>query len=206
VKLSQSELELRLWGAANALRGPVDPADFKTYVFPMLFWKWISDTWLHEHAEAVAAYGDDLSEEIEADYHRFVVPEGCLWGDVTTRTVNLGTKINTALGRIEQANAAVLANIFGDAAWGNKDRLPESALEALIREFNGVPLDPDSVSHDALGHAYEYLLKQFAEASGKKAGEFFTPPQPSCIYSSGSSIPRSARASTTPRVALAACL
>jgi type I restriction enzyme M protein len=116
VKLSQPELESRLWSAANALRGPVDPADFKTYVFPMLFWKWISDTWLHEHAEAVADYGDDLSEEIEADYHRFVVPEGCLWGDVTTRTVNLGTKINTALGRIEQANAAALANIFGDAA------------------------------------------------------------------------------------------
>ena len=33
------ELEKRLWNVANALRGPVDPADFKTYVFPMLFWK-----------------------------------------------------------------------------------------------------------------------------------------------------------------------
>jgi len=175
VKLSQQELESRLLGAANALRGPVDPADFKTYVFPMLFWKWISDTWVHEHAEAEADYGDDLNEEIEADYHRFVVPPGCLWGEVTTQTANLGSRINKALGKIEQANAATLANVFGDAAWGNKERLPESALEALIRAFNGVPLDPVSVSHDALGHAYEYLLKQFAEASGKKAGEFFTP-------------------------------
>ena len=39
------DLESRLWDSANALRGPVDPADFKNYVFPMLFWKWISDTW-----------------------------------------------------------------------------------------------------------------------------------------------------------------
>ena len=37
--ISLQDLEARLWAAANALRGPVDPADFKTYVFPMLFWK-----------------------------------------------------------------------------------------------------------------------------------------------------------------------
>ena len=51
--ITQSDLEGRLWKAANALRGPVDPADFKTYVFPMLFWKWISDTWVYEHDEAL---------------------------------------------------------------------------------------------------------------------------------------------------------
>jgi type I restriction enzyme M protein len=176
VTVTQQDLESRLWGAANALRGPVDPADFKTYVFPMLFWKWISDTWLHEHAAAVQVWGDDLNDEIEADFHRFAVPQDCLWSHVTVKTDNLGSRINRALGQIEQANASALANIFGDAAWGNKDRLPESALVALVNAFTGVPLDPDSVSHDALGHAYEYLLREFAEASGKKAGEFFTPP------------------------------
>jgi type I restriction enzyme M protein len=174
--ITQQDLQARLWGAANALRGPVDPADFKTYVFPMLFWKWISDTWVHEHDEAIAQYDEDLNEEIEADFHRFSVPEDCLWSEVTTKTDNLGSRIAKALGRIEQANAATLANVFGDAAWGNKERLPESALVALIDGFNGIRLDPDSVSHDALGHAYEYLLREFAEASGKKAGEFFTPP------------------------------
>ena len=177
MKLTQNELESRLWGAANALRGPVDPADFKTYVFPMLFWKWISDTWQHEHDLAVEKWGDNLDEEIEADFHRFAVPTGSLWADVTTQTgANLGVRIRTALDKIEQANPETLANVFGDAAWGNKDRLPESALIALVNAFNGIGLDPNSVSHDALGHAYEYLLKQFAEASGKKAGEFFTPP------------------------------
>ena len=53
-KALYQELERRLWDAANSLRGPVDPADFKTYVFPMLFWKWISDTWDWEHAQALA--------------------------------------------------------------------------------------------------------------------------------------------------------
>ena len=81
--ISLQDLEARLWAAANALRGPVDPADFKTYVFPMLFWKWISDTWDWEHARAVAEFGDDLNDEVEADFHRFDLPAGTHWRDDT---------------------------------------------------------------------------------------------------------------------------
>jgi len=175
--VSLEELEKRLWDAANALRGPVDPADFKTYVFPMLFWKWISDTWDWERAKAVADYGDDVDPEVEADYHTFQLPTVTHWRDVTTKTANLGAQINKALGQIEQANPESLAGMFGDAAWGNKERLPESALVNLVNAFSGTKLDPDEVSNDLLGQAYEYLLKQFADESGKKAGEFFTPRQ-----------------------------
>ncbi|MGI5950449.1 MAG: N-6 DNA methylase [Brooklawnia sp.] len=177
MSISLSELETRLWAAANALRGPVDPADFKTYVFPMLFWKWISDTWTWEHNQAVAEYGPNVHPEVEADFHRFVVPDGTHWDQVTTATHNLGAKINTALGKLQQANPETLAGIFGDAAWGNKERLPESALVNLLGAFDGLVLNPDEVTHDMLGQAYEYLLKNFADSSGAKAGEFFTPRQ-----------------------------
>lgn len=170
------ELETRLWGAANALRGPVDPADFKAYVFPLLFWKWLSDTWRHEHAEAVAEYGDDLTEAIEAEYHDFSLPDGTLWSQVTDDTTgNLGAGIQKALSRIEQANPEYLVGIFGDVAWANKERLPETALVGVINKFNEITLNPDTVTTDLLGQAYEYLLKNFADESGKKAGEFFTP-------------------------------
>lgn len=175
MSITLSELETRLWAAANALRGPVDPADFKTYVFPMLFWKWISDTWTWERQQAIAEYGAGVDPEVEADFHRFVVPEGTHWEQVTKSTHNLGTKVNTALGKLQQANPDTLAGIFGDAAWGNKDRLPETALVNLIGAFDGLVLNPDEVSHDMLGQAYEYLLKNFADSSGVKAGEFFTP-------------------------------
>lgn len=175
--VSLDDLERRLWDAANALRGPVDPADFKTYVFPMLFWKWISDNYDWERARAVADYGDDVDPEVEADFHKFDLPPGTHWRDVTTKTANLGAQINKALGQIEQANPDSLAGMFGDAAWGNKERLPETALVNLVNAFNGMKLDPDEVSHDLLGQGYEYLLKKFADESGKKAGEFFTPRQ-----------------------------
>lgn len=102
------ELEQRLWAAANALRGPVDPADFKTYVFPMLFWKWISDTWEYEHAQAVEDYGDDLTDEIEADYHQFDLPAEASWKTVTNKTTNLGHQIAVAFRKIEQANPKTL--------------------------------------------------------------------------------------------------
>lgn len=174
-QLSQQQLESTLWAAANALRGPVDPGDFKAYVFPVFFFKWISDSWDHQHERALEDWGEDLTEEIEADYHPFTLPAGCHWDDVHGTAVNVGAKLNSVLQRIEQANPD-LFGVFGDVNWGNKDRLPEPSLIALLAAFHGVTLDPDHVKGDMLGAAYEYLLREFAEASGKKAGEFFTPP------------------------------
>lgn len=88
--LTQQELETRLWAAANSLRGPVDPADFKAYIFPLLFFKRVSDAWDDEHARAVADFGDALTPEIEADYHRFQLPEGCHWRDLRRVHENVG--------------------------------------------------------------------------------------------------------------------
>jgi type I restriction enzyme M protein len=173
--LTQRQLESTLWAAANALRGPVDPGDFKAYVFPILFFKWISDNWDHRHAEALADWGVELTEDIEySDYQPFGVPDGCHWADVHGTTINLGAKVANALGRIEESNTD-LVGVFGDVNWANPDRLPETALAALLDAFHGITLDADHVTGDLLGAAYEYLLREFAEASGKKAGEFFTP-------------------------------
>lgn len=173
--VTQQELESRLWDAANSLRGPVDPADFKAYVFPLLFFKWVSDTWDMEHAHAVADFGVGVTRQEEVDYHRFDIPDGCHWDDLRTTTTNVGVKLQKILGRLEEANPAKVAGIFGDVAWANKERLPESALLNLIDTFDGLTLNPEEVPNDLLGAAYEYLLKQFADESGKKAGEFFTP-------------------------------
>jgi len=40
--ITLNQLESHLWESANILRGPVDAADFKTYIFPLLFFKRIS--------------------------------------------------------------------------------------------------------------------------------------------------------------------
>jgi type I restriction enzyme M protein len=173
--LTQLELESRLWAAANALRGPVDAADFKAYIFPLLFFKRICDTWDEEHERAADDFDDLLDDEVEADYHRFVIPSGCHWEDLRRVTENVGVGLQRTLDRIQQANPDTLAGIFGDVAWGNKDKLPEPALLNLLDAFGSLDLSPARVGNDVLGAAYEYLLKQFADTSGAKAGEFFTP-------------------------------
>lgn len=175
VHLTQRQLESALLGAANALRGPVDPADFKSYVFPVLFFKWISDTWDHNHTRAIAEFGDDLDDEIEADFHVFAIPDECHWRDVYNTVENVGDKLAGTLLSVQEANPGSLDGVFGDVNWANTERLPETALVALLSAFNKLRLDSESVSGDMLGSAYEYLLREFAEASGKKAGEFFTP-------------------------------
>lgn len=157
--LTQVQLESKLWTAANALRGPVDPGDFKAYVFPVLFFKWISDNWDYMHAQAVEDWGDDLTDEIEdSDYQPFTLPKDCRWAEVHGTAANLGLNLHQTLGRIEEANPE-LAGVFGDVNWANKDRLPESALAALLDAFHDVKLDPAHVDGDMLGAAYEYLLK-----------------------------------------------
>jgi type I restriction enzyme M protein len=67
-RLSQSDLESYLWGAANILRGLVDAGDYKQYIFPLLFYKRLSDVWDEEYTEAFDDTGDQ-------DYARATVGE-----------------------------------------------------------------------------------------------------------------------------------
>src|SRR5438045_5677405 len=83
--LTEQELEQRLLAACNGLRGPVDPTDYKAYIFPLLFLKRISDYWDWEYARALEAFeGDEELARLE-DNFRFVLPEGCHWADVRMR-------------------------------------------------------------------------------------------------------------------------
>ena len=173
--ISLDQLESHLWEAANILRGPVDAADFKTYIFPLLFFKRISDTYDEEVEAALEESGGDEQYALFPELHRFVVPEGHHWRDVVDRTENLGAALKTAFRAIELANERRLYGIFGDAQWTNKDRLPDRLLRQLLDHFHRLPLGNAHVREDVMGLAYEYLIKRFADQSNKKAGEFYTP-------------------------------
>ncbi|MGE0540932.1 MAG: N-6 DNA methylase [Dehalococcoidia bacterium] len=173
--ISLSRLESHLWEAANILRGPVDAADFKTYIFPMLFFKRISDVFDEEYAQALEESGGDQAYAAFRENHRFQIPDGCHWEDVREETVNVGARIQSTLQAIETANPMTLFGIFGDAQWSNKERLSDELLIDLLEHFSALPLDNAHVEPDVLGRAYEYLIKRFADLTNKKAGEFYTP-------------------------------
>ena len=173
--LSLSQLESHLWEAANILRGPVDAADFKTYVFPLLFFKRISDVHDDERAVALAESGGDEEYAQFPQNYRFQIPEGCHWNDVRTVSGNVGQALQKAMRGIEKANPETLYGIFGDAQWTNKDRLSDALLKDLIEHFSRIQLGNQAAQADVLGQSYEYLIKKFADATNKKAGEFYTP-------------------------------
>ena len=173
--LTQSELESKLKYAADLLRGPVDPTDFKNYIFPLLFFKRISDTYDVEHAQALSEYDGNVELAGLPENYRFNVPSGCHWADLRRVADNIGAALQNILDRLQEANPDTLAGIFGAAVWADKERLPETALTALLDHFQSLSLGPDQVPNDMLGAGYEYLLKYFADESGQKAGEFFTP-------------------------------
>lgn len=172
--LSLTELENHLAKTANLLRGLIDQADFKSYIFPLMFFKRLSDVYLEKYGQALSESGGDHDFASFAENHRFVIPEGCLWDDVRARTSNVGQALVNAFRKIEKANPDVLYGIFGNAPWTNKDKLSDERLLDLIERFSAPPLTNASVSPDVFGQAYEYLIKQFADQSNKKAGEYYT--------------------------------
>ena len=77
--MTKKELEDYLWGAANILRGMIDAADFKQYIFPLLFFKRISDVWDEEFQTALKESDGDLDYAEFRENHRFQIPKGCHW-------------------------------------------------------------------------------------------------------------------------------
>ena len=156
--LSQKELESYLWGAATLLRGLVDASDYKQYIFPLLFFKRLSDVWDEDFAKALAET-DDKSYAADTANDRFAIPDGAHWKDVRAATKDVGRALLNAFQKIESANAERLQGVFGNAPWTDKAQLPDATLKNLIEHFSKQTLSLASVPEDELGNGYEYLIK-----------------------------------------------
>ena len=171
--LTQKELESYLWGAATLLRGLVDASDYKQYIFPLLFFKRLSDVWDEDYRGA-------FEESNDADYaaamanDRFTIPDRAHWKDVRTAPKDVGRGLLNAFQAIETANPQRLQGVFGNAPWTDKAQMPDATLKNLIEHFSKHTLSLTNVPEDELGNGYEYLIKQFADDSGHTAQEFYT--------------------------------
>lgn len=185
---SQQDINDVVWRACDTFRGTIDPSQYKDYILVLLFLKYVSDLTKEKRAEYDKRYGGDAERVRRAmERERFVVPEGREFEQLyAQRTANdIGERINKALEQLEDANKAKLEGVFrnidfnSEAALGEtKDR--NAKLKHLLEDFADVRLDlrPSHLaSRDVLGDAYEFLVKNFASDSGKKGGEFYTPPE-----------------------------
>ena len=149
-KITLSQLEQYLSKAAWILKGPVDASDFKVYIFPLLFFKRISDVYDEEYRTALEESDGDIEYANLPEFHRFIIPDGCHWKDVRETTTNVGLAIEKSLRGIEQANQEFLYGIFGDAQWSNKNKLSDRLLIDLVEHFSQYDLCNSNAEPDML--------------------------------------------------------
>jgi len=170
--LTSQELEGVLWRAADILRGAVRPERYSSYILPLLFFKRLSDVYIEEYQNLLDRYKD--KEIAEKRFHRFLVPEGCLWEDLRKQSQNVGQRLNEIMAQVAKANPR-LEGVINRADFNKQDEIPQDRLIRLVEHFNQLRLGNSKVEPDVLGNAYEYLLKKFNEEAPARAGEFYTP-------------------------------
>jgi type I restriction enzyme M protein len=185
--IKQDDINKAVWAACDSFRGTVDPSIYKDYVLTMLFLKYISDVWQDHYDQYQKEHGDEpeLIEELMKS-ERFVLPKFASFYNLFDRRHEPGNgeRIDQALHAIEETNITKLRDVFQDITFNSNklgdDKQKNNILRHLLEDFNKSTLDlrPSRIGKlDIIGGAYEFLIKNFAASAGKKAGEFYTPPE-----------------------------
>lgn len=183
---TQDEINRILWQACDTFRGAVDPAHYKDYILTTLFVKYLSDLAKDKRAEYVERYGGDMDRvERAMNRERFIIPEEASFDHLFEHRNdgNIGDLINAALEQIEEKNQGKLENVFRRIDFNSEINLGQTTdrnrrLKNLLEDFAKLDLRPSHLENrDVIGDAYEYLIGMFAAGGGKKAGEFYTPPE-----------------------------
>ncbi|MFY1028223.1 type I restriction-modification system subunit M [Actinobacillus seminis] len=197
--MNKQQLAATLWASANDLRGKMDASEYKNYILGFLFYKFLS-----EHQENYFLKNGVSLEQLDNDPFKSMRVEKCQsdlgyfieWKDLyRTWMANIGEKkwklshvteaINHFNENLYPSQKEDFEGVFSDLnltseKLGKTIADKESAVKKLIELLNGIKIT-DNSEYDVFGYIYEYLIAQFAMASGKKAGEFYTPHQVSRI-------------------------
>ncbi len=194
-----------LWSGADVLRGKMDANEYKTYLLGLVFYKYLSDSYLAKAydllidekleniEDAQKAYEEALQtedaeallEEMKDSMHYTLEPDMTyvsILNDAKNNAFNR-EKLQAAFNRIQESDE-LFNGLFADVdlysnRLGTGDQKQSATIAEVIKVLDGADLI--HAEGDVLGNAYEYLIGQFASETGKKAGEFYTPHGPAQI-------------------------
>ena len=169
--------EKKLWAAADKMRNNMDAAEYKHVVLGLIFLKYISDSFESVYKE-LEKDPESLGPEERDEYiarRVFWVPEKARWAYIQdqAKQPEIGKIIDDAMDAIEKDNASLKGVLPKNYA---RPSLDKRRLGELIDLIGTIGLgDEESKKKDILGRVYEYFLGEFADAEGKKGGQFYTP-------------------------------
>lgn len=188
-----------LWSGADILRSKMDANEYKDYLLGIVFYKYLSDSFLIKVYDliydekpdtlktALDAYkeilqdesAEELKEQIKLECHYVIEPELTYtsFADAARNNMFNREQLQKAFNNIEQSDS-LFQDLFTDIdlysnRLGTGDQKQSDTISSLIKEIDKADLLNSDA--DVLGNAYEYLIGQFASETGKKAGEFYTP-------------------------------
>lgn len=174
-KLSFEELKIHVWQAADVLRGSLDASEYRQPIMTLLYLKRLNDRF-DETRELYKKQGKSGKWLNDHDRYDPFIPENARWEAILNTFENIGEKIDDVCSAIEHEDPENLEGVLTNTSYNDKKRYPDDVLLELVAHFNKKRLrNEDLENEDIFGQAYEYLLEQFADSAGKKAGEFFTP-------------------------------
>ena len=171
------DLEKTLWSAADKMRNNMDAAEYKHVVLGLIFLKYISDAFndLYEKLKQ-DEYSDPEDKDEYLAENVFYVPPSARWSFIQHQRAKLpsiGKDIDDAMEAIEQDNPSLKGVLLKDYA---RPALDKKRLGELVDLMGNIGFNQQGhKSKDLLGQVYEYFLGQFADAEGKKGGQFYTP-------------------------------
>jgi type I restriction enzyme M protein len=175
MNLDIQHIEQKLWQAADKLRNNMDAAEYKHVVLGLIFLRYISSAFEKKHEELSKtphANPEDFDEY--AGENIFWVPKEARWSYLkdNAKQPAIGVMIDDAMDAIERDNPSLKGVLPKEYA---KERLDKRRLGELIDEFSNIKFGGEHDSKDILGRIYEYFMGMFADAEGKRGGQFYTP-------------------------------
>ena len=170
------EIEQKLWSAADKLRNNMDAAEYKHVVLGLIFLKYISDSFEQKHKELEKDEHSDPEDRDEYTAENiFWVPKEARWSFLknNAKQPNIGVLIDDAMDAIERDNPTLKGVLPKNYA---REALDKRRLGELIDLMSTVVMSNEGhKSKDLLGRIYEYFIGMFADAEGKRGGQFYTP-------------------------------
>lgn len=207
------EITNKVWDMANSLRGNMDASEYRNYILGFMFYRYLSERQVEylfdffkdrikdikdvndEYKRASVGEGDYIVGTLAKNRGYAIGPEytwKTIVDEVNNNTIRPDTFQNmfNSFDKILKINPQAMNDyngIFADmnlnnSRLGNTTTARARALTEIVTLVDQIEYK-DENGNDILGRIYEYLIKEFASNSGKKAGEFYTPHEVSKLLS-----------------------